>query len=177
MWAFCESVPFWVGLSVRLCWRVSTWAFCKAVLAGAGKSSAFCEAAPPDLWPTSSNACGLSVPFWVRLSVMLCWRVVMKASCQAILAGAGRSSGLAVRLHWRESSKPGGGGAGEPPNPTSSKSCRVGRVPPLSRRERAPTRGRAPQLVKGWGGPTLVKKGTGSGLGGCQTLAFSVSAV
>ena len=44
MWAFCKSVPFWVGpgcvggfsrgLSVRLSW-----------LAGAGKSSAFCECA------------------------------------------------------------------------------------------------------------------------------------
>ena len=23
-----ESVPFWVGLSVRLCWRVLMWALC-----------------------------------------------------------------------------------------------------------------------------------------------------
>ena len=65
----------------------------------------------------------------------------MKASCQAILAGAGRSSGLAVRLHWRESSKPGGGGGGGTPKPNQL------------------------QVVQGWAGPTLVKKGAGSNSG------------
>ena len=71
MWVFCESVPSWVGLSVRLCWR----AFCKAVLAGAGISNG--------------------------LSVRLCWRVLMWAFCKAVLAGAGRSTGLSVRLCWQ----------------------------------------------------------------------------
>ena len=44
MWVFCNPVPFCVGLSVRLCYRVLTWAFRKAVPAGAARSSAFCEA-------------------------------------------------------------------------------------------------------------------------------------
>ena len=39
MLAFCESVPVWIGLSVRPCWQVLMWAFCEAVLAGAGKSN------------------------------------------------------------------------------------------------------------------------------------------
>ena len=56
-WAFCEavlagshvgflsSVPFWIWLSGRLCWRVFVRAFCKVVLAGAWKEQwAFCEA-------------------------------------------------------------------------------------------------------------------------------------
>ena len=61
MWVFSQSVPFWVGLSVKLCRWVLTSAFCKAVRAGAEKNSAFCEAVLPELWQTSSYACGLSV--------------------------------------------------------------------------------------------------------------------
>ena len=40
MCAFCEFVPAWIELSVRLCLQVLMWAFCKA----AGKPWAFCEA-------------------------------------------------------------------------------------------------------------------------------------
>ena len=57
------------------------WAFCKAVLAGAGRRSG--------------------------LSVRLCWqelRVLTSAFCKAVLAGAGRSSGsgLSGKLCWQE---------------------------------------------------------------------------
>ena len=71
MWDFCESVPVWIGLSVRLRWRVVTWTFCKAVLAGARKKQwAFCQAVRAG----ATKAFCLYVPFWIGLSVRLCWR-------------------------------------------------------------------------------------------------------
>ena len=80
-----------------------------------------------------------SVPSWIGLS-----EAVLAGSHVGFvkgLAGAGRSSGLSVRLRWRESSE-----LGEPALTRE----RLG-VQPLSRRQ-------VLQLVNSWGGPTLVKR-------------------
>ena len=73
MSAFSEAVPFLVGSSVRLCWRVLVRACCKAVRAGAGRRSGFsvrlCCGSREEI---SSNACPL-----------LEW-----AFCEAVMAGS-----------------------------------------------------------------------------------------
>ena len=79
MWAFCEFVPAWIELSVRLCLQVLMWAFCKA----AGKPWAFCEAELAASHVGSLYKAVLAGAGSVRLS----WRAVLPGSHVGFLSG------------------------------------------------------------------------------------------